>query len=85
MIRHVESGFLGHQNDAQQFSLMSYRIKREDCFILGDKIYPNRYPIITLYSHHQIRNMDIQIQRKRRKFSRFVSYINPLLKEQFVN
>lgn len=84
MICHLESGFLGHQNDAQQFFLMSYKIGRGlpfplDCFILGDKIYPNRCPIITPFSQHQIVTRNHQDQRKRRKFNTIVSFYRTLV------
>lgn len=84
LICHLESGFLGHQNDAQQYSLMSYKIGRDlpfplDCFILGDKIYPNRYPIITPFSQHQIVTRNHQEQRKRRKFNKIVSSYRTLV------
>ena len=51
----IESGFLGHQNDAQQFMVMR-QIGNDvslpfpdNCFLLGDKIYPNRHPVMTPY------------------------------------
>ena len=45
IMRYIESGFMGHLNDAQTFGLMR-RIGTELCFpeqcvLLGDKIYPN--------------------------------------------
>lgn len=59
IIRFVETGFYGRLNDAQQFTLMT-RIGDqlpfpEDCFLLGDKIYSNRHPIMTPYTQVQIR------------------------------
>jgi len=62
MIRHVESGFYGHQNDAQHYRLMT-RIPDElpfphTCFLLGDKIYPNGFPILSPYSHYSWETTD---------------------------
>jgi hypothetical protein len=58
-IRYVESGFLGHANDAQQFGLMRQvgndLLFPEECYLLGDKIYPNRGPVLTPYTSSQIR------------------------------
>ena len=49
---HVETKFIGHPNDAQQFNLMS-RIGLDLPFsdqyvLLADKIYSNRFPLMTL-------------------------------------
>jgi len=51
-MRHVETKFIGHSNDAQQFNLMS-RIGldlpfSDQCVLLADKIYSNRFPSMTL-------------------------------------
>ncbi|CAG2248292.1 unnamed protein product [Mytilus edulis] len=46
-ICYVECGFLGHQNDAQQYMLMRNIGQQlpfpDELFLLGDKIYPNRH------------------------------------------
>ena len=57
IIRYIESGFMGHLNDAQTFGLMR-RIGTELCFpeqcvLLGDKIYPNGNCIMTPYTAAQ--------------------------------
>lgn len=75
-IRHIETGFLGHKNDAQQFDLMT-RIGQdlpflENCVLLADKIYPNRHPLMTPYTSAQIRRMDNR--RQARRFNRFVAH-----------
>ena len=49
---HVETKLKGHKNDAQQFKLMS-RIGldlpfSDQCVLLADKIYSNRFPLMTL-------------------------------------
>ena len=49
---------LRHQNDVQQFKLMQ-QIARdlpfpENCFLLGDKMHPNRYPVMAPYTSAQI-------------------------------
>jgi hypothetical protein len=61
VIVHVESGFLGHINDAQQYALMENIGSGDELDppppelnILGDKIYPNMYPIITRYTSAQL-------------------------------
>jgi len=51
-MRHVETKFIGHPNDAQQFNLMS-RIGldlpfSDQCVLLADKIYSNRFTLMTL-------------------------------------
>ena len=58
IIRCIESGFMGHLNDAQTFGLMP-RIGTELCFpeqcvLLGDKIYPNGNCIMTPYTAAQL-------------------------------
>jgi len=49
---HVETKFIGHPNDAQQFNLLS-RIGldlpfSDQCVLLADKLYSNRFPLMTL-------------------------------------
>jgi len=75
MIRHVESGFYGHQNDAQHYRLMT-RIPDElpfpdTCFMLGDKIYPNGFPILTPYYAPQLRRRQGDDRRCCRRFNRY--------------
>ena len=58
IIRYIESGFMGHLNDAQTFGLMR-RIETELCFpeqclLLGIKIYPNGNCIMTPYTAAQL-------------------------------
>lgn len=72
-IRHIECGFLGHQNDAQQFRLMR-QIGQDlpfpqNCVLLGDKIYPNGHPVITPFTQAQIRRKPDRLQRICRKFN----------------
>ena len=48
---YIECGFMGHLNDAEQFTLMR-RIGTDfafpdECVLLGDKIYPNKHLIVT--------------------------------------
>ena len=48
----IESGFLEHQNDAQQFMCMRQiandisLLFPDNCFLLGNKICPNRHPVM---------------------------------------
>ena len=74
--RYIESGFIGHLNDAQQCVLMRHIGNDlpfpDDCVLLGDKIYPNRHPIVTSYSEAQLRLMDYRRKRKCRKLNRYI-------------
>ena len=78
-IRLVECGFLGHQNVAQQFILMREIVYGKelnfspDCYLLGDKIYPNRYPILTPYTRPQV---DRKARHMRLKCIKFNSKLN---------
>ena len=60
-LRLVTSGFRGHANDAQTYQLMGdigpgleYDFP-DDCYILADKAYPNRHPLMTAYRAAQVR------------------------------
>ena len=70
-IGNVHSGILGHMNDAQSFnSLPDISPKAglpfpRETFILGDKIYPCRYPLITGSTAAQIRTQP-PLERERR-------------------
>ena len=58
MIRYIQSGFLGHLNDAQQFALMDQLGTGlefpDNCNLLGDKIYPNRGNVVTQLQHSKL-------------------------------
>ena len=75
----IESGFLGHQNDAQQFMFMRQIGKDvslqfpDNCFLLGDKIYPNRHPVMTPYTRQQIARKPECLKNKCRKLNRLIS------------
>jgi hypothetical protein len=77
-IRHISSGFLGHNNDAQCFNLMENIGPNEeldfpsgDCYLLADKIYPSRAPLLKPFSVQQIaRAPDDVKRRKMRKLNR---------------
>ena len=75
----ISSGFPGHLNDAQQFNLMTQiggdQLPFPDqCILLADKIYPNRYPLMTPYTAQQIaRRQDLLEQRKCRKLNRLIN------------
>ncbi|KAL4232432.1 hypothetical protein ACF0H5_007125 [Mactra antiquata] len=76
IIRYVESGYCGHLNDAQQYGLM-HRIGidisfPEDVCLLGDKIYPNRGPIMTQYTADQLTRKDPLMRRKCRKLNSLI-------------
>jgi hypothetical protein len=59
-ICYAEARFLGHQNDAKQFTMMQQiGVNRplhflEDCILLVDQIYPNRHQTVTLFTTQQI-------------------------------
>ena len=76
IIRHTESGFLRHQNDAQQFMLM-HEIGTDlpfpdDCFLLGNKIYPNGHPILTPYTEKQLARKQSIMRDKSLKLNRYI-------------
>jgi hypothetical protein len=58
-ICHMESGFIGHNNDAETFRMMTpIGVGRvlafpRDCYLFGDSIYPFRHPIVTSFSSAQ--------------------------------
>ena len=59
-ICYAEARFLGHQNNAKQFTMMQQIGVNgplhflEDCILLADQIYPNRHPTVTLITKQQI-------------------------------
>ena len=78
VIVHVESGFLGHINDAQQFMLMAKIGPGEaldfpdELNILGDKIYANKYPILTAFTSAQLARKQGRELRKCRQFNKYI-------------
>ena len=78
IIRYIESGFMGHLNDAQAFGLMR-RIGTELCFpeqcvLLGDKIYPNGNCIMTPYTAAQLARKEDQMKIKCKQLNRNIRY-----------
>ena len=78
IIRYIESGFIGHLNDAQTFGLVR-RIETklcfpEQCVLLGDKIYPNGNCIMTPYTAAQLARKVDRMKRKFKKLNRNISY-----------
>lgn len=76
VVVYVESRFLGHMNDAQQHALM-LQVGTDlefppECNLLGDTIYPNRYPILTTYSAAQLARKRDRERRQCRKFNQYV-------------
>ena len=69
IIRYIESGFMGHLNDAQTFGLMRRIVTElcfpEQCVLLGDKIYPNGNCIMTPYTAAQLARKEDRMKRKR--------------------
>ena len=45
----------------------------DDLYLLGDKIYPNRHPIMTPYTHQQIARKPLILQQKCRKMNRIIT------------
>ena len=67
IIRYIESGFMGHLNDAQTFGLMR-RIGTELCFLeqcvlLSDKIDPNENCIMTPYTVAQLARKEDRMKK----------------------
>ena len=64
---YVQSGFLGHMNDAGQYALMpnigdgQHLDFLPDVYLLGDKGYANNYPILTRYQLGAGADRDIKI------------------------
>ena len=78
IIRYIESGFMGHLNDAQTVGLIS-RIGTELCFpeqcvLLGDKIYPNGNCIMKPYTAAQLARKEDRMKRKCKKLNRNIRY-----------
>ena len=72
-IRHVHSGFLGHENDAGTYQQIGpigpgqHWDFPADCFLLADGIFPNEYPLVTAYKFaeivrrkHRVNNVDAE-------------------------
>jgi hypothetical protein len=50
-IRHVESRFMGHNNNAETFRMMTpIVVERYKQLPLGYSIYPSRHPIVTPFT-----------------------------------
>jgi hypothetical protein len=66
----IQSGFLGHQNDAQHFRLMPQIGHNQELdfpqnvVLLADKIYPNGYPLMTPYTRRQLNARPDNVRRK---------------------
>ena len=78
LIRYVESGFMGHLNDAQTFGLMRH-VGRDlefpnACVLLGDKIYPNGDSIMTPYTAAQLARKEPRMRRKCVKLNRHIRH-----------
>ena len=75
-IVHVQSGFLGHENDANCYRQIgsigpdAHLKFHANCYILGDCIYSNGYPVITPYKVTDIIRQPRAVKRARRKFNR---------------
>ena len=72
-IRHVHSGFLGHENDDgiyQQIGPIGPGQHLDfpaDCFLLAAGIYPNEHTLITAYKSAEIVRRPPCEKRRRRK------------------
>ena len=71
IIRYIESGFMGHLNDAQTFGLMR---SPEQCVLLGDKIYPNGNCIMTPYTAAPLARKEDRMKRKCKTLNRNIRY-----------
>ncbi|XP_071150488.1 melanopsin-A-like [Mytilus edulis] len=78
-ICYVESGYLGNQNEAQQYRMMRQIGANaplnfpEECVQLGDIIYPNRHPVFTPLTRQQITTKPDHQKHKSRKFNRVIA------------
>ena len=74
-IRHVHSGFLGHENDAGTYQQIGpigagqYLDIPADCFLLADGINPNKHPLVTAYRSAEMVRRPPREQHRRRKFN----------------
>lgn len=92
-IVHVESGFQGHNNDANTFNMMTpigdgrtLDFPR-NCILLGDCIYPSQHPVVTPFTSAQLhrlprheRNVRRKINKTIRKYRVYVEHVIRLLK-----
>ena len=92
-IVHVESGFRGHNNDANTFDMMTpigdgrtLDFPR-NCVLLGDCIYPSRHPVVTPFTSAQLRRLPRHERNIRRKINKnirtyrvYVEHVIRLLK-----
>ena len=44
----------------------------DNCFLLGDKIYPNRYPVMTPYTSAQINRKQGRMRRHGSLFNKYI-------------
>ena len=89
-ICYAEARFLGHQNDAKQFTMIQqigiYGPLHfpEDRALLADKIYPNRHPTFTLFTTQQI-NRKQEHMRGRSIFIRLLGVCIGILVTYFIS
>jgi hypothetical protein len=75
-IVHVQSGFLGHENDANCYRQIgsigpdAHLKFSVNCYILGDCIYSNGYHVLTPYNVTDIIRQPRAVKRARWKFNR---------------
>jgi len=78
-IVHIHSGFLGHTNDAQSFSLMApigpgqHLSFPQNLRILADRIYSSRYPLLTEYKKDQIRRRPVPIRGRCKRLNKIIN------------
>lgn len=79
VLRYIKSGFKGHNNDATTFRQLPAIGPNEELdfppnhYLLADKIYPSRYPLITPFSAAQILRRPLQERAVCRRFNRKLS------------
>ena len=77
-IAYLQSGFPGYENDGATFAqLPAIGPGRElnfpnDLCILGDSVYPCRYPVLISYRNYAIARQAPMEQRRGRKFNRLL-------------
>ena len=76
IIRYVSSGYPGHLNDAQTYTMMRQigvdLSFPDELVLLGDKIYPNRGAIMTPYTAAQLSRKRPNVRKKCRKLNSLI-------------
>ena len=86
-LRFVQSGFLGHQNDAQILNFTPTIGENQDlpfsneCVILGDKIFPNRDPFVTAEINRRPAHQQRQCRKLNAKINKYRVNVEHVIRE----